>query len=351
MKASPLWSLLLLSAAHAAPVIVPHPHREVKDGETVVWTGAMQAAFDRVIGAKAPMKLERVEPPNPLIDRMRAFRWKEDAILPKDGWIAEAGPADQALIDRANERWKKLAGADATPFKAQPIPNGLMALVGIKRDFLFKKEFVASGSGRMNWGKDQVPVKFFGSRRDVSGDYRANVRVLSYRPAEGSYALQFTAREGDDTMVLYLPKEGQSMMEAMQWVKQWRGEWDARKSDGLAWDDPSLHGGDELRVPEIELKAETEMSEAFAGHLMFRGQMQPWRVKQAWANVSLDVDAKGVKFTSQAVMGMDPFAGETPQPVPRKFLFNRPFFLFLWRDKAAWPYAAVWFGDAEAFAK
>ena len=51
---------------------------------------------------------------------------------------------------------------------------------------------------------------------------------------------------------------------------------------------------------------------------------------------------------------MDAFAGGAepePKAIPRRFWFDRPFFLFLWRAAAAWPYAGVWLGSAEALAK
>ena len=33
---------------------------------------------------------------------------------------------------------------------------------------------------------------------------------------------------------------------------------------------------------------------------------------------------------------------------PRRFVFDRPFFIFLWRDKAEWPYFGAWIGDSSA---
>jgi hypothetical protein len=31
--------------------------------------------------------------------------------------------------------------------------------------------------------------------------------------------------------------------------------------------------------------------------------------------------------------------------VPRRFLYDRPFFVFLWREGAEWPYFGAWIGD------
>jgi hypothetical protein len=44
----------------------------------------------------------------------------------------------------------------------------------------------------------------------------------------------------------------------------------------------------------------------------------------------------------------DPFGAPPPKPVPRRFIYDRPFFVFLWREHAEWPYLGVWIGDASA---
>jgi hypothetical protein len=45
---------------------------------------------------------------------------------------------------------------------------------------------------------------------------------------------------------------------------------------------------------------------------------------------------------------VEPFAGGPPPNVPRRFVYDRPFFLFLWRDQAEWPYFGAWIGDDSA---
>jgi len=46
--------------------------------------------------------------------------------------------------------------------------------------------------------------------------------------------------------------------------------------------------------------------------------------------------------------GSDPFAEPQPRGHPRQFIYDHPFFVFLWRDGAAWPYFGAWIGDASA---
>lgn len=334
----------------AAPRMVPHPEVTCTNDQTLVWTAAMQASFDRLMGSKASMRLQSVDPPNPIIERMNAFEWKEADVLPTDGWFAVAGESGQALADKATVAWRKLAGPDATPFEPSP-SAGLTAYAGIKRDFSFTKAFKPSHQQRLPWGDARTPVKFFGANGTSSEDYASSVRVLAYRPFERAMALQFTAKHGDDTLVLYMPREPQSMLEAMRWTQTWRNAWNTKAGAELAWDDKFLHRGDDLRVPEIDLKLAADLTASFAGTLRFKKNPQLWLVNQAKSDVRLSIDATGVKFQATASMSMVPFSVEPAKPYPRKFWFDRPFFVFLWRDGAPWPYAAVWCGDDAALVK
>jgi hypothetical protein len=309
----------------------------------------MQLAADRIVGSKCGRTLQRVEPPNPVLEAIAKFQWNESAVLPENGWFVEVGPATETLAARATEKWRALAGTQVPAFKTQG--TGEAAFAGIKRDFFFRQAFASMRSLKLAWGEQKVPVSFFGSRGERS-EKHAEVRVLMHRPADRSYALQFPAREGDDTLVLYLPIQASTMRAAMEEVRRWRGEW-PKESGGPNARDPRLHAKDDLRVPVIELACDGELRRQLGGLIYFQGEGVPWHIVQARSSMALKVDEKGVKFAETAEMVADPF-GEPPAkiaPHPRWFWFDRPFFLFLWRDGAEWPYAGVWFGSAEHLVK
>jgi hypothetical protein len=62
---------------------------------------------------------------------------------------------------------------------------------------------------------------------------------------------------------------------------------------------------------------------------------------------------KGAEARVEVSIEAGPFgpAPEPPPVTPRKFIYDRPFFIFLWRDKAEWPYIGVWVGDTTALQK
>ncbi len=62
---------------------------------------------------------------------------------------------------------------------------------------------------------------------------------------------------------------------------------------------------------------------------------------------------KGAEVRVEAINRAEPYAGEIKMPpmVPRHFIYGRPFFAFLWRDGAEWPYFGVWNGNDTALEK
>jgi len=227
--------------------------------------------------------------------------------------------------------------------------SGEVAFAGIKRDFAFRQAFAKAGELKLSWGNERTPVSFFGTRKERSGRH-SEVRVLMYKPDDKSYALQFPAKEGDDTLVLYLPAQPSTLQAAMEEVRKWRSEW-PKESGGPNAQDPRLHARDDLRVPVIDLTCEGDLGNQLLGSIYFKNLRDPWRIVQARSSVSLNVDERGVKFAATATAEAEPFgvAPEKVTPHPRWFWFDRPFFLFLWRDGAKWPYAGVWFGTASYF--
>jgi hypothetical protein len=71
---------------------------------------------------------------------------------------------------------------------------------------------------------------------------------------------------------------------------------------------------------------------------------------KAEQRTTFELHEKGARVEVLVEGGDEPFGGppEPPRLVPRHFIYDRPFFVFLWRDKAEWPYFGAWIGDASA---
>lgn len=66
--------------------------------------------------------------------------------------------------------------------------------------------------------------------------------------------------------------------------------------------------------------------------------------------VKFALSEKGGKVRAEVEMEAMPLSAAPPPPppvIPRVFRYDRPFFVFLWRRGAEWPYFGAWIGNAE----
>jgi hypothetical protein len=335
------------AAFQAAEIVaVAHPGEKLPPDRTVIWTPLFQAAWDdlhRTLGE--PVK---VEPPNVLMDLLDHFDWKADSVMPRNRWKVWTGEATQELIDKANAEAARMTGEKTGPFKSAPRPGSLIALGLLDRDLIFKKPLHRSVEVPLEFhlaDGTKPKVRFFGARRKASGAFGGMVRVLAFQ--EGIHALQI-AGAGDESVVLYLPEKPATFIEACDKLREWR----SKKLEGVSGSaqDPNLHENDDLRIPILKLDSTTDFVPLLKSLRHFKDGGPPWIISKAEQRLKFELTEKGAKLHVKVEMGADPF-GEPPSPppmIPRFFHFDRPFFVFLWRDNAEWPYFGAWIGDPSA---
>lgn len=326
-------------------VAVAHPEDKLPERTTVVWSPLFQAAWDKLhAGLGKPVK---VEPPNALMERLDQFAWDAESVMPRDHWKVWAGEATQKFIDQANAEAARMTGEKTGPFKIEPRPDSRIALGLLDRDLVFKKPLHRSLAAPLEFHTadgNVSKVRFFGTRRKASAEYGGTVKVLSYQ--KGSHALQISSDEGD-AVVLYLPDQPQSLGGACGTLRELRknplkGKWGSTQ-------DPSLHENDDVRIPVLSLENKMDFVPQLAGLHYFKSG-PPWQIYKAEQRTKFQLTEKGAKVRVEVELGIDPFGVPPPKPVmtPRFFHYDRPFFVFLWRDGAEWPYFGAWIGNDAA---
>ncbi len=353
MKRLVMFSALVLPLS-AEVVSVAHPAENFPAEATVVWTPLFQAAWDRLNeyhGGK-PVK---VEPPNELIARLDAFAWKAQEVMPEGRWKVWAGEATEEFLAEANAGAAELTGEAQGPFRLENRLPGTVAVFGLlDREVVFRKPFYRSRRAPMSFtagNGEKREVKFFGVRGEESEEVGTFVRVLAYRPSEKCHALQILCRGGDDTVVLFRPPGAQDFATACEWLRTWRKAWKPEPESSFRHNDRLLHEDDEVRVPYVKLEAVRD----FAGELdslrFYKGHADPWRIQRAEQRVEFELHERGARVRAEVSLE-DPFGGDTDgfriPPYPRRFAYDVPFFVFLWRDGAEWPYFGAWVGDVSA---
>jgi hypothetical protein len=344
-----LHLVLLLIPAAALPageiLAVAHPDEALTTHKTVVWTPLFQAAWDALHeGRGAPI---RVEPPNALMDRLDHFKWSPAAVMPREGWKVWSGHATQQLIHQANEEAARMLGQTTGPFQMQAAPDSRIALGLLDRDMVFKKPLhrsLNSSLGFTAMDGSHSQVRFFGTRGTTSAGYSGVVRVLANQ--DMSHALQI-ASSGDDSAVLYLPESPVTFSVACAKLREWR-ENPLKGPYGSA-QDPWLHENDDVRIPLLELENTTDFVSDLKSDRYFRTG-PPWYLHKAEQRLKFKLTEKGARLRVKVEVAADPFGELPPKPemVPRLFRYDRPFYVFLWRDGAEWPYFGTWIGNDQA---
>ena len=136
--------------------------------------------------------------------------------------------------------------------------EGSRAFFGIlNREVEFKHAFFRSTKSPMTFYSNGMehPVRFLGVRDDLADKFAGPVRVLAWRPVDGSRALQVTCKLADAALILCLPPRGQGFATACHWRRTWRSRFQPDAASTNGWNDSFIHRSDEIQIPCVTLDA------------------------------------------------------------------------------------------------
>lgn len=194
-------------------------------------------------------------------------------------------------------------------------------------------------------------VRFFGIQGEASDAYRGSVRVLAWRPVDRSHAIQIRCKAADDTLIVYLPAKPQDFATACRWLRTWRDEPAPATPPAYgSWADPRLHSRDVVQIPYVALEGKADFLPRLGSLRSYANQPVPRVISRAEQLTRFNLHERGAEVRVEASGMSEPFGSdpESPPVHPRDFIYDRPFFVFLWRERAEWPYFGAWVGDASA---
>ncbi len=343
--------LLFISGARAEVITAVDPFDAVPPGKTVVWSPLFQAAWDSM-NSELEGKLVKVVPPNKLMARLDAFEWDAESVMPEGKWKVWSGAATEEFLKTVNREAAGMTGGTAGPFKLGDENGDGLAIFGLlDQEVEFVHPFFKSVKTPMEFGKEKAEVKFFGSTGKLSNDYGRSVQVLAYRPVDGSHALEVSCKGVDEKVIFYRPPAAQDFATACKWLREWRKTFKWNEELPGTWNDRLLHRNDEVRVPYVSLDLTEDFSDRLGGGRFYTASVAPWRVTRAEQVTIFGLHEKSAKLRVETSADLEPFGSMSEDSVPRMFHYDRPFFVFLWRKDAEWPYFGVWIGDASALRK
>lgn len=327
---------LLSGGAAAGPEIALLPAKPIARETTVLWSPLMKATWEEL--QKETGKYLGTEPPNTAIKELEAFQWDRDQTLPPGSWKTWSGPATRQFLDRANAEARQITGEQEDLFELLAFDPSEKAAFGLfDHQIEFRRELYRSKKVPLIFkanGTEQE-VAFFGS----VGAHSA-ISPLLWDPENRSQALQIDSKDPDDSLILYLPPEPVDIQSASIRI---RDLLQASKSGQASTFVHSLADRDEVRIPYLDIDARKNLTADFEGVSRFeRASLTNPGVTQA---IRFKLHEKGASV--RVVGAVDPF-GSAPEPrKPRHFIYDQPFFVFMWRKDAGWPYFAAWISGSD----
>lgn len=353
MKHIALIASLLLTAhplASGAPACILNIDEVPPKGVTQVWSPLFQASWEKLNEMQGG-KLERVVPPNVLIAQLEEFKWQSKEVMPKDGFAVYAGQANQQFARETAASIKKQFGIEIDSSRVPTIPQGKAAYGILLRELKFEKKFFRSQKAALEFRSragEVHRVEFFGTAGSHSDDYGKHVKVLQYAPDASSFILSVATDKEGESLIVYRPDRECNFRAAMDRVKKAIDEPLTGPYGSL--NNGSLHRNDVVKIPYVTIDADTDFTEQLRGELHYKGESLPWRVAKAFQVTKFELFEEGARVHVETGIGLEPF-GEPPKPPPvspRSFVCDRPFYVFLWRAGAAWPYLATWIDGGDS---
>jgi hypothetical protein len=346
-----LMTALAWPQANAALLTIPHPSAAIPPTQTVVWSPVFQATWD-ALTTHCGGQPKRIDPPSEIMTQLDAFQFDANPVLPEGSWKVWAGPATQEFLTQVNREAAELIQEPSGPFRmAGDRPQSAAAFGMLKHEIEFTRALHRSRTKPLEFktAAGSSRVEFFGVAGELSRQFRQSIRMLHHTPEKNAHAVELECKGGKESAIFYAPPEEQDFATACGWIRVWKAEFKDDPSLEGAINDPRLHANDDLRVPYLSLSLHSEFPD-LTKSLRYHGEDEvPWRIVATGQVTRFDLTEKGAQVKVSADLEAAPFGSPpVPSTVPRKIIYDRPFFVFLWRDQADWPYFAAWIGDASA---
>jgi hypothetical protein len=345
-------------------LVVAHPEGELTPDCNTVYCASFQLTWnvlaDEVI--QTPLHLDG----NPALAEVLNKRLFDTKQISPDCYLALAGFARDGIVDRIKhdlfEKFHREPGVELTVFT----PDDILAYAYLEKVLPFDTEFDVFD--RPLVFSDQVAVQSFGIYK---GDAAADqVVILDYHDPD-DFILQLRALPNiDDEIELgWIPDRPRitdeiilakvtpqaTLGETVEAVSlrirdaaraRQTGRYNEDEQHRLA---PRLNSNlaETVQIPKINLNIVHEYSEITGRSLLSSG-FEGYFIARAMQATRFKLDEKGADLSSEGFMNV---SWSISEEEPRRFVFDRPFLLFLREKKASQPYLAIWIGNSELLVK
>jgi hypothetical protein len=323
------------SATLKKTVIVPALDTPIPQGKSAIWCGSFQMAWSQ-------FKQDLTKGPILLAHSVATAKRLNDAPqsandLPADSWYAAAGTGADGIVERIQREMAVRFPNAPTPQFSLPKGAYAMAYAYLESAMKYGVPFLQNPD-KLDFHTadgDTIPVESFGLPSKGGDPSRAMVDqvVLIYERA-GEFAINLSKDSNPFHAVVASMPRPKTLAAAIEHVQ-------AQAASVAPGPSQRLNHEDHLLVPEMcwrlnhhfaELENDSLLNEEFKG----------WSVSEASQMIDFRIDRYGVEIKSEAK-----FIARGRTPIPRSFVFDGPYLLYLKKPDAKWPFFVMWVDNAE----
>lgn len=324
----------------AATDVLPHTLGDVVQGRNYVYCGSFALAWGEMRGALGggPIRLDGRPPMAEALERHEFARSDvaEDAVLARAGRVAD-GIVD-AISREMEERF---------PDAAHTVPESLdgdeiYAYAYLQKDLAFAEEFERNPAPlEFPYRGAASRLRTFGIREFEYSNKRdealsSQITILDHTGAD-DFVLRLNTTSETDVLVLAKVAPERTLEETIRVVMRRV----RNREHPQGYDRKEIEIGESLVIPRLALGVLRRYSEIEGRRVLGVGG-QGYRVGRAAQAVSFRLDEKGARLESYFLMTVTCIP-----PPPRRFVFDKPFLVYLREASLSRPYFAMWVANAE----
>ena len=212
-------------------------------------------------------------------------------------------------------------------------PLDYFLYVMLKKEFQFEKAFEEVENGKFG---NYDNVKYFGIKKDESGELRKQVDVLYYN-SKDDFAIKLKTKQEDEVILCKNP-EGKTFNEIYNNITKQEKSYKGKKY---------LQEGEKIKVPNIKLKEKNELKEIQNKKFEFsNGNI--YSIEKALQTIEFELDRTGGKIKSEAGMMVKNESVAIMDEI-REFSIDDTFAIFLIEKGKDKPYFAGKIEDITKF--
>lgn len=323
--------------------VMPHLHSAVVPGRNIVYCANFQIAWDRLRSDVVKTQIKLTGAPD-------MARHLNDEPFPRDGlsehaYVALAGRVSDGILDQIRSQLTEKFPSAKPRLLTRQKENAILAYAYLQKRLPFEMDF----------DRLKRPMRFrsVGTETDVAGfgiedfasharrekELRKQVTVFDY-VSDDDYIIQLTTKQ--DVIILAKIPRCATLAQTLAQVKTRSRQPKGR--DVQKWLDPQ----EPLAVPLISLFVEREYTELVGRPLRNPGFTDLY-LAAATQLIRFQLDESGAILESEATPVV--LNGDEAPPQPRRFVFDRPFLIYLQEREAKEPYFVMWVENPEVLVR